>query len=85
VVGAVALAVAYGAVREGDTLPPSTHIAIDRLVAVGIAVAALVALASAHTTGAIILGVLAVAMTALILTTRYVAEPPERATTATWG
>ena len=83
-VGAILIAVAYGGFREGDPIPPQTHLAIDRLVAAGIAVAALAALVAAHVAGAVILGLLGVAMAALILGTRYVGESPQRATTATW-
>src|SRR4051794_6265765 len=82
--GAILIAVAYGGFREGDPIPPPTHLAIDRLVAVGIAVAALAALVGGHVAGMVILGLLGVAMTGLILATRYVAEPPQPTTTATW-
>lgn len=47
------------------------------------AVAALLALATGHVAGGVILAVLALATTTLVLATRYVAEPPQRATTVT--
>lgn len=70
--GAVLIAVAYGGFRDGDELPPATHLSIDRLVAAGIGVAAAVALLAAHLPGAVILGLLALAMGGLIVATRYV-------------
>jgi hypothetical protein len=82
--GAILTALAYGGYREGDSIPPATHIAIDRLVAVGIGLAALVALLGAHVVGAFLLVLLGGAMGALIFFTRYRAEPASRATTATW-
>jgi hypothetical protein len=81
--GSVVLAVAYGAMRDDEPLPTSTHVAIDRLVVVGIGLAALIALATGHLAGGLILAALALAMTALVLLTRYVAEPRQRATTVT--
>ncbi len=82
--GAILIALAYGGFREGDAVPPGTHVAIDRFVAGGIGLAALAALLGAHTAGAVILGLLALAMTGLTLATRYVAEPPQHPTTTTW-
>jgi hypothetical protein len=82
--GAILIAVAYGGFREGDPIAPATHVALDRLVAAGIGIAALVALVAAHVLGAVILALLGLAMTGLVLTTRYVAQPPDRATAATW-
>jgi hypothetical protein len=70
--GAVVIALAFGGFREGDEIPPATHMSIDRLVAAGIAVAALVALLAAHVPGAVILALLALAMGALVVATRYV-------------
>src|SRR3954471_1731556 len=82
--GALLIALAYGGSREGDAIPASTHLAIDRLVAAGIGFAALLALVGAHIAGAVILVLLALGMVALTLTTRYRLEPEERPTTVTW-
>jgi len=82
--GAILIALAYGGYREGDAVPPATHLAIDRLAAAGIGFAALVALLGAHAFGTLLLALLAVAMLALIYFTRYQVAPVERATTATW-
>src|SRR2546430_3664217 len=64
--GAILIALAYGGYREGDAVPPATHLAIDRLAAAGIGFAALVALLGAHAFGTLLLALLAVAMLALI-------------------
>src|SRR4051812_48155655 len=82
--GAILIALAYGGGREGDSIPASAHLAIDRLVAGGIGFAALLALVGAHVAGTVILALLALSMVALTLTTRYRLEPAERATTVTW-
>jgi hypothetical protein len=82
--GAILIALAYGGGREGDSIPPSTHQAIDRLVAGGIGFAALLALVGSHVAGTVILALLTLSMVALTLTTRYRQEAAERATTVTW-
>jgi hypothetical protein len=83
--GAILVALAYGGWREGDySIPPATHLAIDRLVAGGIGLAALVALLAGQVAGGVVLALLALGMAALILTTRYRTDRPQRATTATW-
>ena len=69
--GAILIALAYGGYREGDAIPPATHLAIDRLATAGIFLAALIALIGAHALGAVLLALLAVAMVALIYFTRY--------------
>jgi hypothetical protein len=81
--GAILIALAYGGYREGDAIPPATHLAIDRLVAGGIALAALIALLGAHAGGAVILALLSVATVALIYFTRYQAGSAARST-STW-
>jgi hypothetical protein len=65
-----------------DSAP--THAVIDRLAAAGTGLAALATLLAGHVAGAVILVLLALAMAALILMTRYRAEPTQRATTAIW-
>jgi hypothetical protein len=69
--GATFIALAYGGYREGDAIPPATHLAIDRLLAVGIGFAALLALVGSHVAAAVILALLGVAAAALIYFTRY--------------
>jgi hypothetical protein len=82
--GALLIAVAFGGWREGDSLPPATHQALDRIVACGIGLAALWALLAGQVAGAMLLAVLAVGLGAPIYFTRYRLEPPRPATTATW-
>ena len=69
--GAILIALAYGGNREGDAIPPSTHLAIDRLVAVGIGLAALIALLGAHVVAALFLALVGLALALLIYFTRY--------------
>src|SRR4051794_35854652 len=68
--GAILIALAYGGYREGDSIPPATHLAIDRLVAGGIGFAALLALVAGQVVGAAVLALIALIMVGLTLTTR---------------
>jgi hypothetical protein len=82
--GALLIAIAFGGWREGDSLPATTHQAIDRFVACGIGLAALVAMLTGRVAGAAVLALLAASLGALIYFTRYRGERPQPATTATW-
>jgi hypothetical protein len=80
--GATLIAIAYSSWQEGAAIPPATHAAIDRIVAGGIGLAALIALVSGQGAGFVILLLLGLAMLGLILTTRYTqgvrSGPPPR-------
>lgn len=82
--GAIVIALAYGGWREGDPLGPAAHRAVDRLVAAGVGFAALLALTVGQFAGTVMLILAGLVMLGLTLTTRYRAEPVDRATTVTW-